>query len=274
MLDTNPFVSPRSNTRNLVAVELALAMVFNSLGIELDPRDTSEAQVRVLADLGFGSLSVGVQDFAPNVQATINRLQSAKQTAELIASARVAGFTSIGVDLVYGLPGQSTDSLARTVDEVAAMAPDRVALFGYAHLPHLRPHQRLVERQPIPDVSHRADLLCTAIAGLTRKGYQRAGFDHFARPGDPLAIAARNGSLHRNFQGFTNARGGPLIACGVTGISEGSASGFADLAAIVRFNNQGYIDARSGSSYAASTVPYSAHTWKYRSGTGIVSPPP
>lgn len=190
------------------------------LGIELDPRDTTSEQVACLASLGYRRLSVGVQDFNAEVQATINRFQTAEQTNELIVHARVSGFTSVGVDLVYGLPGQTTKSFAETLGAVVDMNPDRIALFGYAHLPHLRKHQLLVERKAIPNLDHRATLLCTAIEILTGRGYQRVGFDHFARPSDPLAIAARNHTLHRNFQGFTIARGGPLLACGVTGISD------------------------------------------------------
>lgn len=190
------------------------------LGIELMPRETTPEQISALAQLGFRRLSVGVQDFNPVVQDTINRHQSREQTADLIQRARDSGFTSAGVDLVYGLPGQTPASFASTMRTVIEIAPDRLALFGYAHLPHIIKHQKLVERQPIPDVPARAELLTTAIAMLLDAGYIRVGFDHFARPEDPLALAVMNNSLHRNFQGFTVPLGGPLIACGITGISE------------------------------------------------------
>ena len=189
------------------------------LGIELDPRDTTLDLVSSLADIGFRRLSVGVQDFNPVVQDTINRHQSREQTTELIAHAREAGFTSAGIDLVYGLPGQSEDSFASTLRTVIEIAPDRIALFGYAHFPHVFKHQRLVEREPIPGIDERAVLLTKAIELLTEAGYQRVGFDHFALPDDPLAKAVANQSLHRNFQGFTVQRGGPLLACGVPGTS-------------------------------------------------------
>jgi oxygen-independent coproporphyrinogen-3 oxidase len=163
---------------------------------------------------------VGVQDFEQMVQDTINRHQSYQQTAELIQLARAQGFTSAGIDLVYGLPGQSEDSFAKTLASIVSIGPDRIALFGYAHLPHIMPHQRLVERQVIPDLSARALLLTTAVHLLCDAGYVRVGFDHFALPSDPLAIAVAEGHLHRNFQGFTLPSEGPLIACGVTGISD------------------------------------------------------
>ncbi len=202
------------------------------LGIELDPRDTTQDQVEALAEVGFRRLSVGVQDFEEMVQKTINRLQSYEETANLIQSARAAGFTSAGIDLVYGLPGQTEDSFAKTLASIVAIAPDRIALFGYAHLPHIMPHQRLVERQPIPDLSQRALLLVTAIHLLCEAGYERIGFDHFARPEDPLALAVKDKRLHRNFQGFTIASGGPLLACGVTGISDTGTSYWQNLSSL------------------------------------------
>jgi oxygen-independent coproporphyrinogen-3 oxidase len=190
------------------------------LGIELDPRDTRIEQVQALAAMGFRRLSVGVQDFEKVVQDTINRHQSYEQTAELILHARQVGFNSAGIDLVYGLPGQTEESFTNTLQSIVTIAPDRIALFGYAHLPHVLKHQKLVEREPIPDISARAALLTRAIEELTTAGYIRVGFDHFALPGDPLAEAVQEGKLHRNFQGFTVPRGGPLLACGVTGISD------------------------------------------------------
>ncbi len=194
------------------------------LGIELDPRDTTMEQVRVLADIGFRRLSVGVQDFEKRVQVAINRRQSYEDTAGLVQHARKSGFDSVGIDLVYGLPGQTEDSFARTLVSIVAIAPDRIALFGYAHLPRIMPHQRLVERQPIPDLQDRALLLTTAVHLLCDAGYDRVGFDHFALPSDPLAKAVVEKRLHRNFQGFTVPTKGPLLACGVTGISDAGGS--------------------------------------------------
>ena len=190
------------------------------LAIELDPRDTSLNLVNELADMGFTRINVGVQDFEQKVQDTINRQQSQEDTEALIAHARQAGFQSAGVDLIYGLPGQTEDSFTNTMKAVLGIAPDRIALFGYAHLPHIMKHQKLVEREPIPDIAARAELLTCAIRHLTAAGYIRVGFDHFALPHDPMAKAVQNKELQRNFQGFTTTKGGPLLACGVTGISD------------------------------------------------------
>ncbi|MCP4448881.1 MAG: oxygen-independent coproporphyrinogen III oxidase [Myxococcales bacterium] len=190
------------------------------LAIELDPRDTSLELVDELADMGFTRINVGVQDFELKVQDTINRHQSREDTEALIAHARAAGFQSTGVDLIYGLPGQSEDSFTNTLEAVLGIAPDRIALFGYAHLPHIMKHQLLVEREPIPDIAARAVLLTCAIQHLTAAGYIRVGFDHFALPHDPMAKAVQKREVQRNFQGFTTTKGGPLLACGVTGISD------------------------------------------------------
>jgi len=190
------------------------------LGIELDPRDTSDEQVEGLARLGYTRLSVGVQDFAPEVQEVINRHQSFEQTRDLIVKARAAGFRSSGVDLIYGLPLQTPATLARTIEHVVAIGPERIALFGYAHVPQMRPAQKLVARHGLPGVDERAELFLLAVDLLVAAGYQRVGFDHFARPDDPLARAAGDGTLRRNFQGFTVPRGEAIIACGASAISD------------------------------------------------------
>jgi len=202
------------------------------LGIELDPRDTSLEMVSELAAMGFTRLNVGVQDFDLKVQDTINRHQSREDTEALFTHARDSGFQSSGVDLIYGLPGQSEETFVQTLDAVTAMDPDRIALFGYAHLPHIIKHQKLVERQPIPNIPARAALLTCAIRVLGEAGYVRVGFDHFAKPSDPLAQAVQHKSLHRNFQGFTTAQNGPLLACGVTGISDSGDAYWQNVSAI------------------------------------------
>ena len=191
------------------------------VSVELDPRDTREEQLAALVSLGLTRMSVGIQDFDPDVQAAIHRLQSAEQTRNLVATARRLGVERINADLVYGLPRQTPETLARTLDEVIGMAPRRVALFGYAHLPLLRPHQKLVERAgPLPDAGGRAALFALAVERLTGAGYQMIGIDHFARPEDELAIAARDGTLHRNFQGYVVKRAEVLLGCGATAISD------------------------------------------------------
>lgn len=191
------------------------------LGLEVDPRDTQAGQLDALAALGFTRLSIGVQDFEPVVQEAIHRTQSAAQTRAVVEHARGAGFRSVNVDLVYGLPAQTTASLARTLAEVVAMAPDRIAVFGYAHLPHLRPHQRLVEREhAVPGLAERVALLRTVLDHLDDAGYVRVGLDHFARPGDPLVAAARSGRLGRNFQGYVVHRAEHLLGCGASAITD------------------------------------------------------
>lgn len=191
------------------------------IAVELDPRETRAEQLAVLAGCGVGRISVGVQDFAPAVQAAIHREQSVEQTASLIERARAEGIARINADLVYGLPAQTPASFAATLDAIIAMAPNRLALFGYAHLPHLRPHQKLVERAgPVPGARLRAELVQMAFDKLERAGYVRIGLDHFALPDDDLARAAADGTLHRNFQGYTVRRADALVAVGTTGISD------------------------------------------------------
>jgi oxygen-independent coproporphyrinogen-3 oxidase len=191
------------------------------LGIELDPRDTRPEQIDALAGLGFRRVSVGVQDFDESVQEIIHRHQSAATTRAVIDRARARGFDSVNVDLVYGLPGQSPASVGRTLDEVVALAPDRLAVFGYAHMPHLRPHQRLVERAaPVPDIPARIELLRVVMDRLADAGYVRVGLDHFARPEDPLARASADGRLGRNFQGYVVNTSERLIGIGASAISD------------------------------------------------------
>jgi oxygen-independent coproporphyrinogen-3 oxidase len=216
------FLDDRDLVRLVGAVCSHFALTEDAeLGIELDPRDTTGEKIDVLGDVGFTRLSVGVQDFDPFVQETIHRAQTVAQTRAVIDRARSAGFRSVNVDLVYGLPGQSPATLRGTLDEVARFAPDRVAVFGYAHLPHLRPHQKLVERAaPVPDLPLRVELLRTVMDGLADAGYVRIGLDHFARPGDPLVEAARTGRLGRNFQGYVVRRAEHLIGVGASAISD------------------------------------------------------
>jgi oxygen-independent coproporphyrinogen-3 oxidase len=191
------------------------------LGIELDPRDTRAEQIDAVAELGFTRLSVGVQDFDPAVQETIHRIQTVAQTRAVVERARLQGFRSINVDLVYGLPGQTPEGVGRTIDEVIALAPDRLAVFGYAHMPHLRPHQKLVERNaPVPDLTARVELLRVVMDRLADAGYVRVGLDHFARPDDPLVAAAATGRLGRNFQGYVVRRASRLLGVGASAISD------------------------------------------------------
>jgi oxygen-independent coproporphyrinogen-3 oxidase len=216
------FLQTRDMARLVDAIRARFALDERTeLGVELDPRDTSSAQIDDLAALGFTRLSVGIQDFDPAVQQAIHRVQTVAQTRAVIDRARAAGFRSVNGDLVYGLPGQTVERVERTLDEVIAFAPDRIAVFGYAHLPHLRPHQRLVERElAVPGLPERVELLRAVLAKLADAGYVRVGLDHFARPGDPLVQAMESGRLGRNFQGYVIQRASALIGVGASAISD------------------------------------------------------
>lgn len=188
--------------------------------VELDPRDTDLDQLDALAGGGFRSLSVGVQDFSEPVQDAIHRHQSVAQTRKLLTAARAAGFDDVNVDVVYGLPRQTEETFRSTLEALVELGPDRIALFGYAHLPERRPHQRLVERAGrVLDTYERASLLLLGNQVLRAAGYQAIGLDHFARPGSPLALAADAGELTRNFQGYTVRRADAVLGVGVTAIS-------------------------------------------------------
>jgi oxygen-independent coproporphyrinogen III oxidase len=188
--------------------------------IELDPRTTVPEQLDALAGVGFRSLSMGVQDFSEAVQDAIHRHQSVMQTRWLVDRARHAGFDDINIDIVYGLPRQTERSFTRTLDAVVDLAPDRIALFGYAHLPSKLPHQLLVERAGrVLDGHERATLLLLGIERLTAAGYLHLGLDHFARPGSALARAAEGHRMARSFQGYVEHRADSIIGLGVSAIS-------------------------------------------------------
>lgn len=190
------------------------------MSIELDPRTTTQAFVTAIAAAGFRSASIGVQDFSPAVQQAIGRHQSFEQTRDLVQWIRTAGFDDVNVDLVYGLPNQTEESFAQTLAQVVALAPDRVAVFGYAHLPSRIPAQRLVERNgTLPDTSLRAALSLTAADAFTQAGYVALGIDHFARPDSALARAARNGTMIRTFQGYVAKRSEAVVGIGASAIS-------------------------------------------------------
>ncbi len=188
------------------------------VAIEVDPRKVDAAGVEQLAELGFNRLSVGVQDFDHDVQVAVNRVQSEAETRAVIDAAREHGFDSVNVDLIYGLPRQTVASFARTLDRVADLRPDRIALYGYAHVPHLFKPQRSIAREDLPDARTRLDTLDLAIARLAAAGYVYIGMDHFARYDDPLAVAQREGRLRRNFQGYTADSADDLVAFGISAI--------------------------------------------------------
>jgi len=186
--------------------------------IEIDPRVTSFGHLGTLRELGFNRLSMGIQDFDWNVQLTIRRIQPFDRTRELFEQARSLGFESINADLIYGLPRQTRSSFQKTLDLVIELNPDRLAVFSYAHVPSLKKQQKSFERF-LPAEPEKLQLFMDAIERLTAAGYEHIGMDHFARPADPLVAARDNGSLHRNFQGYTTHAGTDLIGFGVSAIS-------------------------------------------------------
>ena len=215
------FLAPKTLRTLMAAVQRYFAVLPTARrSIELDPRSTTSAQIEALADLGFQSLSMGVQDFAGPVQDAIRRHQSIAQTKWLVDRARAAEFDDINIDMVYGLPRQTEASFAQTLDAVLALHPDRVALFGYAHLPDKLPHQRIVERAGrVLDQFERATLMLMAIERFTAAGYIHLGLDHFARPGSRLAKAAAEGRMVRTFQGYVEHRADSIIGMGTSAIS-------------------------------------------------------
>ncbi|XZG70674.1 oxygen-independent coproporphyrinogen III oxidase [Chitinibacteraceae bacterium HSL-7] len=188
--------------------------------IEIDPRKVSAATVAQLASLGFNRMSVGVQDFDPDVQQAVNRIQSEAETRAVIDAARAHGFKSISLDLIYGLPRQTPERFAATLARVLEIRPDRLSLYSYAHLPHLFKTQRQIAESDLPSADMKLDILALAIQTLTAAGYVYIGMDHFALPDDELAVAQRAGTLHRNFQGYSTHADIDLLALGVSAISK------------------------------------------------------
>ncbi len=192
--------------------------------IELDPRFITPAEVGQLGQAGFNRASLGVQDFDPVVQEAVNRIQGVEQTLGIIQACREHGFRSVNVDLIYGLPKQTLEGFARTLDITLEARPDRLAIYGYAHLPNLFKPQHRIHAEDLPSPEAKLDLLRLAIDKLGQAGYEYIGMDHFALPGDELARAQREGGLHRNFMGYTTHAESDLVGLGVSAISHIGAS--------------------------------------------------
>jgi oxygen-independent coproporphyrinogen-3 oxidase len=188
------------------------------IAVEIDPRTLTLEHVEALATSGLNRASLGVQDFDPKVQKTINRVQSFEQTARVATWLRHAGVTGLNLDLMYGLPYQTTESVLRTVEQALRLDPDRIALFGYAHVPWMKRHQALLPEEAMPDAIGRVEQSTAAAAALIEAGYVQIGIDHFAKPGDPLVLRQREGRLHRNFQGYTTDEATALIGFGTSSI--------------------------------------------------------
>ncbi|MET3584982.1 oxygen-independent coproporphyrinogen-3 oxidase [Pseudorhizobium tarimense] len=190
------------------------------ISVEMDPNDLDEARYDGLAAIGLTRASLGVQDFNPVVQKAINRIQTFEQTRSVVEAVRARGVQSVNCDVLYGLPHQTLASLERTMTDIISLDPDRIALFGYAHVPWMKKHQTMISDAALPGVSERYAQMAKAADMLIAAGYEPIGIDHFAKPGDALAVAARNGTLRRNFQGYTNDAADALIGMGASSIGQ------------------------------------------------------
>jgi oxygen-independent coproporphyrinogen III oxidase len=209
----------------IAALQAVVARHFDiedgaEVAIEVDPRVTSAKQLALLRNLGFNRLSLGVQDFTPEVQEAVNRIQSEALTRTLFDAARDLGFESINIDLIYGLPLQTRASFGRTVEAVLAMRPDRVAVYSYAHVPWIRGHQKYLNPGDLPAAERKIELFVEATERFRAAGYEQIGMDHFAVPTDELALASAAGRLHRNFMGYTTRPAPDMLAAGVSGIGD------------------------------------------------------
>lgn len=187
--------------------------------IEIDPRSVSKDTIKLLRDVGFNRFSLGVQDVDERVQVAVNRIQPIKDTQAIIDACRENNAHSVSIDLIYGLPLQTVEGFAKTLQRAIAMNPDRMSVFNYAHLPHIFKPQRRINADELPSSEEKLDILQQSIETLTNAGYEYIGMDHFAKPDDELAIAQAEGSLHRNFQGYTTHAECDLVAMGVSSIS-------------------------------------------------------
>jgi len=186
--------------------------------IEIDPREVSRESIKLLRELGFNRMSLGVQDFNPAVQKAVNRIQSREETLAALTAAREENFKSISVDLIYGLPLQTVDSFDQTLDELIEISPDRVSVFNYAHLPERFKPQRRINEDDLPSAAVKLEIFKHCMEKLTAAGYVYIGMDHFAKPDDELTIAQKNGELYRNFQGYATHADCDLVGIGITSI--------------------------------------------------------
>jgi len=188
--------------------------------IEIDPREVTPESVALLREIGFNRMSLGVQDFDAQVQKAVNRIQSEEQTFATLNAAKAEGFKSVSIDLIYGLPHQTVASFATTVDKIIAASPDRLSVFNYAHLPEMFKPQRRINEDELPSAQEKLDILQDTNERLTKAGYVYIGMDHFAKPDDELAVAQREHTLYRNFQGYSTHADCDLIGLGVTSIGK------------------------------------------------------
>jgi oxygen-independent coproporphyrinogen-3 oxidase len=217
--------------------------------IELDPRYVTPSLARGLKEMGINRASLGVQDVDPLVQAAIGRLQPMRDVEAAVTQLRAAGINNLNFDLIYGLPLQTTASLRKTCEVVAGLSPDRIACYGYAHMPRLKANQRRIDERSLPGVEDRIDQAGVITEEFLRRGYVKIGIDHFARPDDPLAQAAMSGRLHRNFQGYTDDGRETLLGFGASSISrfrDGYVQNISDVPSYVRAISNGHLAASRG----------------------------
>jgi oxygen-independent coproporphyrinogen-3 oxidase len=216
---TPTFLAPEEMRELVAAVERHFTRADDTeYAIEIDPRQTQAGTMELLAELGFNRVSFGVQDFDPEVQKAVHRIQSLEQTRAVVEQARANGFRSVNVDLIYGLPKQTLDGFNRTLDQVIDLSPDRIALYSYAHLPKVFMPQRRIADADLPSGEQKLQIMTLAIGRLTRAGYVYIGMDHFARPDDELAVAQSRGRLQRNFQGYSTRPECDILGFGVSAI--------------------------------------------------------
>ncbi|MEI6414225.1 MAG: oxygen-independent coproporphyrinogen III oxidase [Pseudomonadota bacterium] len=220
---TPTFLSHSQMTELMTATRCHFTLQDDDSGeysIEIDPREANASTVALLRRLGFNRMSLGVQDFDPRVQKAVNRIQSVEETLAVLTAARTEGFRSISIDLIYGLPFQTVASFSDTLKQILAIAPDRLSVFNYAHLPERFKPQRRIQTADLPSPQERLDILHMTGDTLTAAGYVFIGMDHFARPDDELAVAQRQGTLYRNFQGYSTHADCDLVGLGVTAIGK------------------------------------------------------
>lgn len=189
-------------------------------GCEIDPRELTKDHLVALREGGFNRISMGVQDFNPEVQKAVNRMQSEELTSKVIDWVKELGFHSFNLDLIYGLPLQTVDEFAKTVDKIIKLDPDRIALFNFAHVPWMKKHQKLINADDLPSPEDKLQILKMSVAKLTSAGYEFIGMDHFAKPDDELTVALKEKKLYRNFQGYSTRAGADLFGFGITSISQ------------------------------------------------------
>ncbi|MEO0454080.1 MAG: oxygen-independent coproporphyrinogen III oxidase [Verrucomicrobiota bacterium] len=218
---TPTFFSPEQLNRLFVGIQDRFHFAEDAeIGLEVDPRETTNEHLIELGKSGFNRISMGIQDFDLEVQEAVNRVQSVDETKRVIDVSRDHGMTSVSVDLIYGLPHQSVDKFAKTVETILSLNPDRIALFNFAYLPERIKHQKAIDESALPEPTEKIQILTNAIQSFTEAGYRFIGLDHFAKPDDPLCQAQDAGTLYRNFQGYTTHAECDLLGFGVSSISQ------------------------------------------------------